>query len=100
MKKRMVHGMFYYQCSCGSCHEMFLEKGIEERCNPKLKKLSGLPHKPTPFVIRCPDCKTGVMVHSGVNWLDDFIEARKGMDLFMNVKSLDHGKPVFNWSGE
>lgn len=77
--KRYVHGIFTYDClneQCGSRHYMYLEKGLEERCNPRLKKTSGKPHKPTPFMICCPECG-GRMQHVGSNWFDEFVEAKK-----------------------
>lgn len=99
--KRFVHGVFLYVCQkCNDSKLLWLEKGIEEQCNPDLKHPSGRPHKPTPFMISCPNCKTGMMIHTGTNWLADWMEARKGMNLFMNVKSCDCGKARFNWGGE
>lgn len=80
-------------------HFMYLEKGIEEQCNPLLKHPSGLPHKPTPFAIACSECG-GIACHTGTHWFEDFVEAKKGMSIFMNTKKCDHGKPVFVWGGE
>ena len=99
--KRFYHAVFNYRCStCGSIASMAVEKGLEERCNPKLKEPSGLPHKPTPFNIACPYCRKGFMFHVSTIWLDHFEEVRKGDSLFMNTKKSDCGKPVFRWGGE
>lgn len=100
--KRYVHGVFIYDCvseQCGERRYMYLEQGLEERCNPQLKTPSGKPHKPTPFIIACPKCG-GRMQHITSAWYDEFIEAKKGIDIFMNVKHSDCGKPRFNWGGE
>ena len=100
-KTRYVHMAFTYNCQkCGEKKVMWVEKGLEEACNPRLKEKSGLPHKPTPFVIGCPVCG-GFMQHCGGNlYLPVFIPARKGMDLFINSKKNECGKPVFNWGGK
>ena len=61
--QRYVHMAFVYACE--TCYEkrlMWVEKGLEEMCNPSLKEKSGLPHKPTPFVITCPKCGGDVVV--------------------------------------
>ena len=79
---------------------IWLERGLEELCNPRLKEKSGLPHKPTPFVATCPYCK-GMMQDTGyTKWLDSFIPARKGDNLFINIAEKDCGQVVFNWNGE
>lgn len=99
--KRYIHAWFCYACDCcGSRRMIGVEKGLEELCNPKLEKPSGLPHKPTPFVIKCPDCETGFMRHSATHWLSDFEEAQKGSDIFMNTKHSECGKVRFEWGGE
>lgn len=98
---RFYHSAYIYKCSkCGCIANMKVEKGLEEECNSKLKEKSGLPHKPTPFVICCKSCRTGMMRHIGTYDLDHFERVKKGDDLFMNVKKLDCGKPVFGWKGE
>ena len=100
--KRFVHGAFGYVCrSCGERRLLWLEKGLEERCNMKLKEPSGLPHKPTPFCIACPSCGKLDMIHAGgCIYFPEFELAKKGQDLFINSKKYDCGKPVFNWRGE
>ena len=101
MMKRFVHGIFFYCCeNCRSVHLIYVEKGLEEQCNPVLENPSRKPHKPTPFVVKCPDCNTGRMFHQGTKWFEQFQEAKKGCDIFMNVKKEDCGKVRFKWGGE
>lgn len=98
--KRYVHMAFVYACE--TCYEkrlMWVEKGLEENCNPSLKKKSGLPHKPTPFVITCPNCG-GFMQHIATPfYLSEFEPAKIGDNLFIIDENHDCGKPVFNWNG-
>ena len=98
--QRYVHMAFVYACEkCGKHSMMWIEKGLEEACNPMLKEKSGLPHKPTPFVIRCPECG-GFMRHVATPcYLEKFIPARIGDDLFINDENYDCGKSVFGWDG-
>lgn len=98
--QRYVHMAFLYACrSCCERHLMWIEKGLEEACNPMLKEKSGLPHKPTPFVIGCPICG-GFMQHIATPYyLPKFEPARIGDDLFINDENHDCGKPVFGWNG-
>jgi hypothetical protein len=98
--QRYVHMAFLYACeSCCERHLMWIEKGLEEACNPKLKEKSGLPHKPTPFVIRCPRCG-GFMRHISTPFcLDKFAPASVGDNLFINDENCECGKPVFCWEG-
>lgn len=99
--KRFVHMAFAYMCQdCGETAVLWLEKGLEEMCNPKLKEKSGLPHKPTPFIIRCPKCG-GFMRHVATPMmLSEFRAAKVGFNLFINSEKHDCGQPVFNWHGE
>lgn len=98
---RYVHMAFQYGCqNCGRLRVMWVEKGLEEACNPKLKEKSENPHKPTPFMIRCPDCGNMMQDVGHRVYLPEFTPAKKGDDLFINSKKYDCGKPVFNWRGE
>lgn len=98
--QRYVHMAFTYACE--TCYEkrlMWVEKGLEEVCNPSLKKKSGLPHKPTPFVIVCPKCG-GFMQHIATPiYLSEFIPAKIGDNLFINDENSNCGKSVFDWNG-
>lgn len=98
--QRYVHMAFLYVCEkCGEQRWMWIEKGLEEACNPMLKEKSGLPHKPTPFVIGCPKCG-GFMRHVATPcYLEKFEPAWIGDDLFINDENHDCGKPVFGWDG-
>lgn len=98
--QRYVHMAFAYACKiCGEHRLMWIEKGLEEACNPMLKEKSGLPHKPTPFAIRCPNCG-GFMQHVTTPiYLEKFEPARIGDDLFINDENHDCGKSVFGWDG-
>lgn len=99
--KRFVHMAFTYGCqNCGKLEVFWIEKGLEEMCNPRLKEKSGLPHKPTPFTIRCPKCGA-LMYHIATPVrLSEFEPAKVGTNLFINNKQYDHGTPVFNWQGK
>ena len=98
--QRYVHMAFVYACEC--CYEkrlMWIEKGLEEMCNPSLKEKSGLPHKPTPFVIECPNCG-GFMQHIATPiYLSEFTPAKIGDNLFIDDENHDCGKSVFDWNG-
>lgn len=98
--QRYVHMAFVYACPrCGEHRLMWIEKGLEEECNPQLKEKSGLPHKPTPFAIRCPVCG-GFMQHVLTPYyLSKFRPARIGDNLFINDENIDCGHPVFDWDG-
>ena len=98
--QRYVHMAFVYVCeTCGKHRLMWIEKGLEENCNPSLKEKSGLPHKPTPFIITCPRC-CGFMRHvSTPICLSEFRPAKIGDDLFVNDENCGCGRSVFNWNG-
>lgn len=98
---KQVHGVFVYMCkSCGQRRCMWLEKGVEEHCNPRLRVRSGLPHKPTPFVIRCPVCRKIDMVHVCSFYCDEFHPANLGDDIFVYDKDRECAMAVFNWTGK
>ena len=98
--QRYVHMAFVYACEkCCVRRLMWIEKGLEENCNSSLKEKSGLPHKPTPFIIACPECG-GFMKHVLTPiCLPEFRHAKIGEDLFINDKNYECGMPCFNWSG-
>lgn len=67
-----VHGCFTYICSkCGKGINMYLEMGVEEKCNKRLmpRYKSGKEHKPTPFIIQCPSCKELAMEHKKTSYI-------------------------------
>lgn len=98
---REVHATMFYVCSkCGHSKYMFLEKGLEERCNHNLKVKSGMKHKPVPFIIRCPRCKSLAMSDHGMNGLPKFAVMCDGMNVFLNQPDSDCGVPVFNYKEE
>ena len=99
---RQVHCAFIYRCyNCGARRVLWVEKGLEEQCNPNLEHKSGLPHKPTPFAIKCPECRKLSLQHTGGTFNSHkFLPAKWGDDLFINDPNSDCGKPVFNWTGE
>lgn len=96
--KRLVHMAMVYVCrSCGEVRTMFVEKGLEENCNLKLKNPSGLPHKPTPYCIKCPKCGELNMCDTGnYNYSPEFIEASPNWNLFINSEEHDCGQAVFH----
>ena len=98
--QRYVHMAFVYACEkCGEHRLMWIEKGLEENCNSSLKEKSGLPHKPTPFIIACPECG-GFMRHVLTPiYLPEFRPAKIGEDLFTYDKNYECGMSCFNWSG-
>ena len=98
--ERLVHMAFMYRCPCGARRLLWIEKGLEEACNTSLKEKSGLPHKPTPFCIRCPECGQFMNHVFTPFMLEKFEPAKRGDNLFINVEGHECGKPVFNWQGE
>lgn len=99
--KREVHMAFTYGCTnCLNRETLWIEKGLEESCNPKLREKSGLPHKPTPFMIKCPKCGAFMYHIATSTQLEKFEPAQIGTNLFINSEEHDCGKPVFNWQGE
>ena len=67
-----AHGIFHYECeNCGHERLIFLEMGVEERCNKRLLEeyKSGKEHKATPFCLRCPRCGKLSFIHNGTQWL-------------------------------
>lgn len=98
--QRYVHMAFRYFCkSCCTSYLIWVEKGLDEICNPLLKEKSGLPHKPTPFAIVCPNCGSFMHDYGVAFYLDKFEPAKIGDNLFINDEISDCGKPVFNWNG-
>ena len=93
-----VHMVMKYRCDkCGNEANMYLEKGLEEECNRRLKTKSGMPHKPVPFCIKCPSCDTGFMEDTGFMGFPDFLIAKEGLNLFVNDPNSECGIPVFNY---
>lgn len=86
----LVHGRLVYECErCGRRWSMYLEKGIEE---------PGENHKPSPFVIPCPNCKglakdiSGIIGFAG----GGYYPLPAGESYFANKQDFDCGVPIFN----
>ena len=95
---RYVHMVMKYKCDkCMSEANMYVEKGLEENCNRALKVGSGMPHKPVPFAIKCPECEKGFMTDYGFRSFPDFLIAPDGLNMFINDPGSDHGVPVFGY---
>ena len=95
---RYVHMVMKYKCDrCMSETNMYVEKGLEERCNRFMKVGSGMPHKPVPFAIKCTECEEGTMRAYGFTSFPDFLIAPDGLNLFINDPDSDHGVPVFGY---
>lgn len=88
-----------YKCDrCMNETDMYVEKGLEERCNKAMKVVnSETPHKPVPFAIKCPECEKGFMRDCGFISFPDFLILPEGKDLFVNAPDSDCGVPVFNY---
>lgn len=101
--KRQIHMMMVYVCSnCGEVKQIWLERGLEEEANNKLRVPSGLPHKPVPFGIKCPKCGENTMTHTfGCDVCSSyFLDAPDGINLFANEEEYDYGKVIFDYKSE
>ena len=95
---RYVHMVMKYKCDrCMNEANMYVEKGLEERCNRVMKVGSGMPHKPVPFAIECPECGEWTMRAYGFTSFPDFLIAPDGLNLFINDPDSDSGVPVFGY---
>lgn len=95
---RYVHMVMKYKCDrCMSETNMYVEKGLEERCNRAMKISSGMPYKPVPAFIKCPECEKGFMMDHGFISFPDFLIAPDGLNLFINDPDSDRGVPVFGY---
>lgn len=95
---RYVHMVMKYKCDrCMTEANMYVEKGLEERCNRVMEVSSKMPHKPVPFAIKCPECEKGTMRAYGFTSLPNFLIAPDGLNLFINDPDSDRGVPVFGY---
>lgn len=86
----LVHGRMVYECErCGRRWNMYLEKGIEEPGND---------HKPSPYIIQCPNCGglakdiSGIIGFAG----GGYYHLPAGESYFANKKDSDCGVPILN----
>lgn len=90
----VLTGFFIYGCSaCGKGFPMFTEKGIEEDGD-------GDDHKPAPFMIECPFCKSVGNCHD-VSFAKLPVRQASALDpenrrvpYFANVEGYPCGKPT------
>ena len=86
-----VHGFMIYKCDdCGKEFQVYLEQGIEDDSEP---------HKPCPFMIKCPYCKDGLAQDMYCRvWSYEYLGVNvmplttRGSFYFANVEGKDCGQ--------